>query len=105
MAILWCGGEDVDLPNNFTGFGQSTGAPYCRTGYGRLGITPISNSSQVATSNPFPGGAVTSAWVSAQVRNSGATRIFGLGRSTGANGAGFYVGNSAVISNKLTLFL
>lgn len=62
MSILWCGGEDIDFPFGTPGATTSTtgGQPW-RTNYGRCGLV-ISD----AYSNPFPGGAVTTAWLSWQ---------------------------------------
>ena len=91
MSILWCGGEDIDFPNGsatfFTGGSQ-------RAGYARIAIA----ANGARWSLPFAGGAVTTAWFSAQVYAAsplGSQKIFGLGLSTSGSGKGLYIGNAS----------
>lgn len=61
MAILWCGGEDIDFPNNAPVPVVTAG--YFRSAYSRCGVRG-NTSSSISKSNPFAGGAITSAWLS-----------------------------------------
>lgn len=62
MSVLWCGGEDIDFPNG-SAILVSTAAAYYRSGWARCGISPLSGTTYMK-SNLFPGGAVTSCWLS-----------------------------------------
>jgi hypothetical protein len=103
VNILWMGGEDLDFPNGGS-LCPSTTAAMFRAGYARESLTGCASLSY-AYSNPFPGGAVTSAWVSAQVyKSSGAAsnRYFGFAKS-GTNSS-LWVGNDSVNIAKVALW-
>jgi hypothetical protein len=93
-AILWAGGEDIDFPNGVAGGGSptcgTTSTNAFRSEFARQAIYPCDSSFSV-TSNPFPGGGVTSVWLSARVNyttNSGGNEAFiGLSKSGAPNGA------------------
>ena len=89
MAILWCGGEDLDFAD-FTGCSMSTTLGF-RSSYARAGITL--GDAAAAVSNQFSGGAVTSCWVRFyQLGNGFATNKFvGLG-AFGTPYKGLWVG-------------
>ena len=59
MAVIWCGGEDIDFPNGV--IQVVTNSNYFRSGFARCGL----NSNTGAYTLPFAG--QTSFWVSAQV--------------------------------------
>ncbi len=103
-TILWSGGEDLDFPNGAAVCAETT-AGYFRVGYARLAVRPCTYGT-VAKSKPFQGGAVTSAWISAQtyfVTNGTANaRFFGLGKS-GTNNS-LFVGSSASDPYKIAIF-
>jgi len=71
-SILWVGGEDIDFPNGAAGVVVDTTAGRFRSGYARSDIR--SGNTTSAYSNPFPGGGVTSGWltVRAEMNCSGA---------------------------------
>jgi hypothetical protein len=62
MSILWVGGEDIDFPNGATATVSTTSSTF-RAGYARCSLPTLSTAS-ITRSNAFPGGAVTSAWLS-----------------------------------------
>ena len=64
MAILWAGGEDIDFPVIGSATIITVGGQF-RSGWARCAISQPA-SGAVAKSNPFNGGAVTSAWLSFQ---------------------------------------
>lgn len=102
MAILWCGGEDIDFPT-FTGCVMSTAAAHFRSGYSRGSVAATSSSA--AKSTLFPGGAITSFWFSVRIynNNSGtAMRIVGLGDSATAK-TGLYIGTSAASNTRIAV--
>ena len=105
MSVLWCGGEDIDFPvlgNTFYIFSGSIGSGH--SGYNR---NTISANSGPAKSLPFPGGAVTSAWLSARVTNTFSTsqRFVGVGLSSaGANVKGLYLGSGASSGSAVALY-
>lgn len=101
MSILWCGGEDVDFPV-FTGCWMSSGPR--RAGYDRCSISI--SSAAAAKSAPFPGGAVTSAWLSFRYYAGypHANDCFcGLGASATAS-SGLYVGLDSATATKIALW-
>lgn len=65
MAILWCGGEDLDFAAGVTLPAVDTSSGRFRSAYARCDIGAL-NSSSYPKSVAFPGGAVTSAWLSMQ---------------------------------------
>ena len=60
MAILWCGGEDIDFPS-IGPINMDTTAGRFRAGYARASLNIFGNTNGV-TSNPFPGGSITNGW-------------------------------------------
>lgn len=98
-AILWMGGEDVDFPNG----GSVCTIGVNRAGYGRHSVV-LCNSSNPAFSNIFPGGAVTSVWLSAQIYGGSANDLsIGLSKSgtTSSLALGFGTSGSKLALYKL----
>lgn len=62
MVIYWAGGEDIDFLT-LGSSGTNTTAGYFRSGWARCAIA-VAPSGANAKSYPFPGGALTSAWLS-----------------------------------------
>ncbi len=89
MSILWAGGEDIDFPNGGSLTTVTTAGQF-RAGYARLGLTPPTGN-VLCKSVPFVGGAVSSAWLSAQInytpdRFSAVFRVMiGFGQSGTSN--------------------
>ena len=105
MTILWCGGEDIDFPNG----GPVTIEPYSaryRPAYGVRCALLMSGGAGGARSNNFPGGAVTSAWLSFQnsfgYYPNPATLLAGLVKDS-TSMSGLYVGVSSSSSLRLAL--
>lgn len=67
--ILWCGGEDIDFPNG-DAIAVTITAGHFRAGYARCAISPAASAATMK-STPFPGGAVTSCWVSFEAYRPG----------------------------------
>lgn len=91
MAILWCGGEDIDFEViDLDSISESDA--YRRSNYSRCSFQVASSST--GYSYPFQGGEITSAWVSSQLYRTMATgvRIFGLGKKVEGVLKGIYVG-------------
>ncbi|OPY15253.1 MAG: hypothetical protein A4E66_00172 [Syntrophus sp. PtaB.Bin001] len=104
MPILWCGGEDVDFIV-FSGCSMNTSSTYFRSGYARAGIaTSISSAGR---STIFPGGAITSGWLSVRIYFTGAVGSaqypIGLGYSS-SGVKGLYVGTDTSTSSKAALY-
>lgn len=102
MAILWCGGEDIDFP---AGALPGTTATL-RTGYSRCSVWPV-NPNQFIKSFGFAGGPVTSCWLTCRL----ATNLYGtannkqVGLCLGSSGAsGLYLGCDTTTATKLALF-
>lgn len=106
MAILWCGGEDIDFPNSAPVVSSTITSRY-RSTYARCAIQSASGST-FSGSNSFSGGAITSAWLSAQVyyNDSGTTgnRFVGLINVGSGNGSGIWFGQSSSSDNKMAIF-
>jgi hypothetical protein len=104
MSILWCGGEDIDFP-----LGQAVitdTSSVCRRGSFTRAALFNSSSTTNCKSNAFPGGAVTSCWMSAQMfmgsgNTTGRKLPFGLANSS--NGASLILACSAANLAKLAL--
>ena len=60
MAILWCGGEDIDFPS-LGPINMDPTAGRFRAGYARASLNIFGGTNGV-TSNPFPGGSITNGW-------------------------------------------
>lgn len=88
--ILWMGGEPVDFSTATASTFNTTNTAYFRTGYAR-GAIAATTASTIITSNPFPTGPLTSAWLSARVYVS-ATSTRGIGLVNSSNGSGIWVG-------------
>ncbi len=96
MSILWFGAEDIDFPNGVVPLVRTGGF---RSGWARCALGNDSNGSPtnaVAIGCTFPGGAVTSCWLSfwCYAANQGNANymLAGLTRSGKAAGDGIYVG-------------
>jgi hypothetical protein len=94
MAILWCGGEDIDFPTN-----PLVGLSGFRAGYARCSL-----SASAGTMRSVAFGPLTSLWMSMQVSGNNlaaSVRMFGL-MNSGAN-SGLWVGSSAASATKIAL--
>lgn len=100
-TILWVGGEDFDFPNGGT-VCSSTDAARFRSSFARRGYYPCSYGSVIKT-NTFAGGAVTSAWVSAQWYGRDSTNLPFFGLVNSSTGQGIFVGRGPT-TNQLGLF-
>lgn len=105
MAILWCGGEDIDFPNGNATVPTTT-ATYFNSGYARLALAMTNTADkQGARSKAFAGGAITNGWFHATIyrRNTGYTSlpICGLGKAGTTHG--IWVGSTGT-ADKLGLF-
>lgn len=102
MSILWCGGEDIDFPNGSPATVTTAGAQF-RAGYARCAITANAPSATLK-STTFPGGAVSSCWLSYQAGPVGAfSNALGMpGLRLSSVNKGFKIGASAL--GVLTLF-
>ncbi len=96
MAILWCGGEDIDFPTS-VGLVANAGT-YHRSDYARCSIRTRLNYAKGVT---FSGGAITSGWLSFRGRFDttvgGNTKVLGLCDSA-TTSSGIYVGQSSTTS-------
>lgn len=98
MAILWCGGEDIDFPNGdvptmLATAGQYRGATWAR------GFIRLDTAGQQAKSTVFAGGEITSGWLSGQAVCNAAQaskRYVGFGKS--GTTKGIFWGTSTVQS-------
>jgi hypothetical protein len=102
MAILWCGGEDIDFPNGSSPTVNTSGGRF-RTLFARCDVTVPG--AQTAKSVTFPGGQVTSCWLTFYLCVTGAggtsKRWLGLIQSGGVSG--LWIGTSAASSTRLAL--
>jgi hypothetical protein len=101
MSILWQGGEDIDFPNGGGVFGDTTAGVF-RAGYARCGIEGTTASPMKSTL--FPGGAITSAWVSARIYSSNegtGMKMVGFGLS--GTTKGLFIGLDATTLGKVAL--
>jgi hypothetical protein len=98
MSILWCGGEDVSFPNGSSGISVTTTSTLFRSTYSRCAISGTGSSLNPIYSNVFPGGAVTSCWITAQLarNSSNATSrlMLGLIKQSTTN-KGLWIGSSS----------
>lgn len=91
MAILWCGGEDIDF--NGTGFMPAHVGNYYRTSYARVSFYALSTDSE-ATGTFTP---VTSAWLSFRAYASGtANNVKQIGLKRSGKNSGVFVGRGSV---------
>lgn len=94
MNIYWLGGEDTSFPNGGSVF-VSTTAGVFRSGYSRCGVR--NNSTALAKSTTFAGGALTSCWFGFWFTSSGSftgNQCVLLGKSGTNLGIGFGQGSS-----------
>ena len=106
MSILWCGGEDLDFPTGPQYI--STNSSYRRSDYCRCALdTNVNPAGLVYRSKTFPGGAVTSFWLSVQFWHTGTAtspgRKIGLGKASSIN-KGFFVGIDTASNLKLAIY-
>lgn len=105
MAILWCGGEDIDFPNGAS-LSTITTSSYFRSGYAR-GYLYNPNGNYIGRSNNFAGGAITSGWIAARCYansiNAKSYLLLGLVKDYTTN-SGLYIGFNASTNGKLDLF-
>jgi len=93
MAILWCGGEDIDC-QLLTGSINTSTSVY-RTAYARCAIA--TGSGQLFRGNTFPGGAQTSAWATCRLTANGSVSnscMFGFTQAS--SGRGLFVGTNNI---------
>ena len=103
MAILWCGGEDIDF-KALSIYGTSTSSSNMRSGYARLSLNIQTGAPQFGVSNPFPSGNVLSAWLSFRIKVAmmdANIRLCGLGSSSYTS-RGIFVASSST-TTKLAL--
>lgn len=107
MSYLWAGGEDIDFPVASSVNTTTTGGRF-RSGFARCGISCSGSSiGNASASTPFPGGAVTSCWLSCQAWNfasNSSQNVIGLGQS-GQGSKGIFIGTTSGSSTLLNLFL
>lgn len=100
-AILWVGGEDIDFPvGSVTTY---TAATYYRSGYARVALSGLNGG--IATTKPFPGGAITSGWLSFRTYSANYSvldKIVGLGKSGNSNS--LWVGVDSVSARRVALY-
>lgn len=102
MAILWCGGEDIDFPNGSL-VDVGTTNLYFRSGYARCAIRSMAGLA-VAKSSLFSGGEISSGWLHCYVYVAGTSASnfhVGFGKSSTSKYIGIGHGNPYT---KLTLF-
>lgn len=95
---LWCGGEDIDFVDAVTVF-----AGLCRSN-ARCGLS--SAMSGMAKSKPFPGGAISSGWLSCRVYNPNFVYDYPAsfaGLANASQNRGLFVGSSAADPAKAAL--
>lgn len=103
MSLLWCGGEDISFQN---GGLPTVDLSYYRVGYARCDLQ-CPTSGNAVKGNQFPGGAVTTAWMSWRGENpagslNGSTPLGGFGQYSSTNS--LVVGTNSVTPNKATLY-
>ena len=76
MSILWCGGEDIDFPNGNAVSVTNNSGFWSRSGYTRCSL---SSSGGISKSTYFPGGPVTSAWITFRWRPDNSAKTVGVG--------------------------
>ena len=105
MSVLWCGGEDIDFPIG-AALSIQTGAPYFRAGYARLGIAQGAGpEAGFSHSKAFPGGAVTSAWLSYRIYPTGnIANYLGMGFGLSGTNKSLLVGASSSSGTKYALW-
>lgn len=80
-AVLWMGGEDIDFPNGTAASCSGTSGGWYRSAYARGQVGSCGTASSISTSRVFPGGAITSGWLSARIYNAYSnTKYVGFGK-------------------------
>jgi hypothetical protein len=101
MSVLWCGGEDIDFPNNGGSVIVNPSNANWRTGYARCAVV-----GSMAESLPFQGGPVTSVWLSFVIGGilNGNNQV-GIGVGKSGTTSGIFVGTNGngAGSNALTV--
>lgn len=105
MSILWCGGEDIDFPiGGITLTPNTANTTRFRPTYSRCSLNNTS-STLAARSNAFPGGAVTSAWITfQQYNNGGGVNLKGIAFGLSGTQKSLGVGLSTASNTRLSLF-
>ncbi len=103
MAVLWCGGEDLDFQQGSLP-SVSTNSAFFRSGYARcaVGLPAAGNAMK---GNQFPGGAVTTAWMSFRMWCYGwgtSNKIGGFGQFSSYNG--LFVGVASSNAHRIALY-
>jgi hypothetical protein len=93
MAVLWCGGEDIDFPNGIPPTVVTTSGTF-RAGFGRCSL---SSSAGLMRSMLFPSGSVTSAWLTfyCSVGSYGDSAPLACGLCASGSSSGIFVGFNA----------
>lgn len=96
MAILWCGGEDIDFPNG-SAMSIPTSAGYFRSGFARCALCGPNSLPNMSQSTLFPGGGITSGWLrfySYMNFGGGVGFCIGFGKSGTTSALGIGITNS-----------
>ncbi len=92
MAILWFGGEDIDFKNGVA-VSVSTNTERFRTDYSRCAVCGgVQNG--ITKGTVFPGGAVTSAWLSCQLYTSSVSSQKDIGFGKSGTNSGLFIANN-----------
>lgn len=105
MAVLFCAGEDIDFGAALGGLTHSSSSSTFRLGYARCSLD--AGGVSIARSNPFPGGGVTSCWLTFRVYTPAVnttSRLCGLGSSATPDSSGLFVGISSASATRIALF-
>jgi len=88
MAILWCGGEDIDFPNGGVP-SVNTSTLNFRSSWARCALVGPSSATSLIKSTPFPGGQITSAWLRfySVIAPNGTIALLGALGKSGTNSA------------------
>lgn len=106
MQYLWFGGEDLDFPLGVPTIVSTTAAAF-RAGFARCTVTQTAVSTVgMSKSSLFPGGAVTSCWLSfraycTSLSAGGTVRCIGLG--LGGTQKGLFLGTASASPGKISL--
>ena len=96
MAIIWCGGEDIDFQNGATPY-ESVNSIFYRAAYARCVVAgPLTSGNSIAIkSTTFATGEVTSGWLTFQLYTGTGSgyKLLGLGKS-GVD-SGIFLGTGA----------
>lgn len=104
MAILWCGGEEIDFRAGVATPLTTATATNRRAAYSRVAMGASGTTSEICKGTPFPGGAVTSCWLSMQVVPSTYVNYRGVGLGRSGSNSGLFLGAASSSSTKATLW-